>query len=101
MAPLTNMRYVSGACLGQHLGHIVNDGQQSAMLHASVMPFFKRIASLNVVAGLRSPQALNICWLEIFKRAQEKLCSLNKSSPNSALFACKVGRVSNRCYIAL
>ena len=30
----------SGACLGQHLGHIVNNGQQSAVLHASVMPFF-------------------------------------------------------------
>ena len=33
----------SGACLGhylgQHLGHIVNNGQQSALLHASVMPF--------------------------------------------------------------
>ena len=33
----------SGACLGhylgQHLGHIVNNGQQSAVLHASVMPF--------------------------------------------------------------
>ena len=29
----------SGACLGQHLGHIDNNGQQSAVLHASVMPF--------------------------------------------------------------
>ena len=27
----------SGAYLGQHLGHIVNNGQQSAVLHASVM----------------------------------------------------------------
>ena len=37
---------MSGACLVQHLGHIVNNalhcnGQQSAVLHASVMPFFK------------------------------------------------------------
>ena len=32
----------SEACLGQHLGHIVNNGQQSAVLHASVMPFFRR-----------------------------------------------------------
>ena len=31
---------MSGACLGQHLGHIVNNGQQSAVQHASVMPFF-------------------------------------------------------------
>ena len=31
---------MSGACLGQHLGHIVNNGQQSAVLHASMMPFF-------------------------------------------------------------
>ena len=33
---------MSGACLGQHVGHIVNIGQQSAVLvlHASVMPFF-------------------------------------------------------------
>ena len=30
----------SGACLRQHLGHIVSNGQQSAVLHASVMPFF-------------------------------------------------------------
>ena len=30
---------MSGACLEQHLGHIVNNGQQSAVLHASVMPF--------------------------------------------------------------
>ena len=30
---------MSGACLGQHLGHIANNGQQSAGLHASVMPF--------------------------------------------------------------
>ena len=29
----------SGACLEQHLGHIVNNGRQSAVLHASVMPF--------------------------------------------------------------
>ena len=30
----------SGACLRQHLGHIVSNGQQSAVLHASaVMPF--------------------------------------------------------------
>ena len=29
-----------GACQGQHLGHIVNNGQQSAVLHASLMPFF-------------------------------------------------------------
>ena len=32
--------FMSGACLGQHLGHIVNNGEQSAMLHASVMPVF-------------------------------------------------------------
>ena len=31
---------MSGACLGKHLGHIVNNEQQSAVLHASVMPFF-------------------------------------------------------------
>ena len=30
---------MSGACLGQHLGHIVKNGQQSAVLHASVMQF--------------------------------------------------------------
>ena len=30
----------SGACLGQHLGHIVNNGQQSEVPHASVMPLF-------------------------------------------------------------
>ena len=30
---------MSGACLGQHLGNIVKKGQQSAVLHASVMPF--------------------------------------------------------------
>ena len=33
----------SGACLGQHLGHIPTMdkiGQQSAVLHASVMPWF-------------------------------------------------------------
>ena len=29
-----------GACLAHHLVHIVNNGQQSAVLHASVMPFF-------------------------------------------------------------
>ena len=29
----------SEACLGQHLGHIVNNGQQFAVLHASMMPF--------------------------------------------------------------
>ena len=31
----------SGACLEQHLGHIVNNGRQSAVLHASVMPFLE------------------------------------------------------------
>ena len=31
-----------GVCLGQHLGHIINNGRQSAVLHASVMPFFSR-----------------------------------------------------------
>ena len=30
---------VSWACLGQHLGHIVNNRQQSMVLHASVMAF--------------------------------------------------------------
>ena len=29
----------SGECLGHHLGH-VNNGQQSTVLQASVMPFF-------------------------------------------------------------
>ena len=31
---------MSGACLGQHLGHFVNNGQQSAVLHASVFGGF-------------------------------------------------------------
>ena len=35
----------SGACLAQHLGHIVNNGQQSAVLHASVMPFLQILFS--------------------------------------------------------
>ena len=30
----------SGACLGQHLGHSVYNGQQAAVLHASVRPFY-------------------------------------------------------------
>ena len=32
--------------LEQHPGHIVNNGQQSAVLHASVMPFFVQKSSL-------------------------------------------------------
>ena len=35
---------MSGACLGQHLGHIVINGQQSGVLHASVMPFLLKLA---------------------------------------------------------
>ena len=38
----------SGACLGQHLGHIVNNGQQSAVLHASVFFFGSTINSVFV-----------------------------------------------------
>ena len=37
----------SGACLGQHLGHIVNNGQQSAVLHASVMQFLIKMVLCN------------------------------------------------------
>ena len=45
---------MSGACLGQHLGHIVNNGQQSAVLHASVMLFFKtKIILITKVRGKR------------------------------------------------
>ena len=43
---------MSGACLGQHLGHVwdliyraiwgILSGQQSAVLHASVMPFLSQ-----------------------------------------------------------
>ena len=56
---------MSEACLGQHLGHIVNNdnnGQQSAVLHASVMPFLYfsclhfKFCTLNV-------WILNVCTL--------------------------------------
>ena len=33
----------SGTCLRQHLGNIVNNGQQFAVLHASVMPFLQDV----------------------------------------------------------
>ena len=35
----------SGASPRQHLGHVVSNGQQSAVLHASVMPFFPQRGS--------------------------------------------------------
>ena len=34
---------MSGACIGQHMGDIVNNGQQFAVLHASVMPFLGKV----------------------------------------------------------
>ena len=41
-------RVLSGACLAQHLGHIVNNGQQSVVLHASVLPFFSSSIFLQI-----------------------------------------------------
>ena len=34
----------SGACLVQHLGRIINNGQQSTVLHASVTPFLREVS---------------------------------------------------------
>ena len=47
---------LSGACLGQHLGHIVNNGQQSVVLHASVMLFLSTFPS----CGPRSKVLVNL-----------------------------------------
>ena len=43
---------MSGVCLGQHLGHIVKNGQQSAVLHVSVMQFFKELYYTPEIAGV-------------------------------------------------
>ena len=40
---------MSWECLGQHLGPIVNNGQQSAVLHESVMPFLSEV-KINVTS---------------------------------------------------
>lgn len=51
----------SGASLGKHLGHIVNNGQQSVVLHASVMPFF-----ILIIKGTLSHFIFSISFLLVF-----------------------------------
>ena len=65
----------SGACLGHHLGHIVNNGQQSAVLHASVMPFFVVVIILSRTTRVER-RRVEADWLlnhlEIFCLGREK-----------------------------
>ena len=52
---------LSGARLGyhlEHLGHIVNNVQQSAVLHASVMPFLSKYLTVVSCAEIFGKQLL-------------------------------------------
>ena len=49
---------MSRACLGQHLGHIVNNRQQSMVLHASVMPFLRSPEPVGFYTGIEKTPSL-------------------------------------------
>ena len=52
----------SGACLGQHLRHIVINGQQSAVLHKSVKLFWISSISPTTSLGLQSYRSSCVCF---------------------------------------
>ena len=65
--------HISEACLGQHLACIVNNGQQSAVLHAFVMLFFKQMCRFFPTEILLMPQII----LSQQSTSADTLCELS------------------------
>ena len=68
------------ACLGQHLGHIFNNGQQSAVPHASAMPFLALLSQHFLLSFQEQAQKSHRRDTKIFSNPEEELVHDKESS---------------------